>query len=380
MIYKANSNSIQKEDKQPIKDRYVFTAAVSSIFEDSHFECWTQKSIDNFANQLKNDKVALKDNHKKGTIGIGHSIDGWVEDGICYGKFSMPLDRPLGSDYSLPNVKHFREAIEQDDLNETSVGATAKVLCGIDGKHIKGFAAMVGLGCHERGEMYHKDPNNKDSDKVRCLYHLDNGSLNEVSLVPKGANREAKIIDKIKSGELTQEEIEVLKKLFGTSIDNQTNKSIFDINRSSNMNDNIEKQVESLTNTLAVVEKERDELKDTNAKLEEKIEEMTPAYERGKAVSAELEKEIYEKYKKLRAEGEDALEGDTLIAELNRYKKRLEKYDYEDLVYEKSHVISKLEFQESRKEKTEAEPGQKVNSDDSREDQKEKTQDTKIVH
>ena len=41
--------------------------------------------------------------------------------------------------------------------------------------------------------------------------------------------------------------------------------------------------------------------------------------------------------------------------------------DYQDLLYEKSHIESKLEFQESRQEKPQAEPGQKATSTDSRE-------------
>lgn len=377
MNYKAVSNNIKQVGENEAKDdnRYYFEAEVSSNAIDCQYERMTMKTLRNFEKALKTSKIVLKDSHMRSN-GIGHATDGWLKDDHLYAKFSMPIDRPLGADYSYPNTKHFVDAIKDGDINMTSVGFLHKdSICSIcNEKSDNGWLSSIfGAPCgHQPGKEYDVEVSKDVTEKQLCVMDLDGCTLSEVSLVYQGANPEAYITEKIKSGSLNPKELEVLKKAFGSQIDATNNKTIFDGGHTMSDNEKIlQTENESLKSALDTITKDRDELKSRNDNLETKIEEMTPAYERGKAIGSATQDRVVQKYKTIRTSGEDSLEGDGLKIEIDKFSKRLTSMDYEELVYEEKYLDRKLEDVKSREDEKEVKTGEKVTSNETREDKPE---------
>lgn len=195
--------------------RVYLTAIISSGKTDGHGTSMTEKTLRNFAADLKT-AIQFKDSHRVGQ-GFGVSTGGRYEDDKVYGDFKIIRGWPL-TNASFPNSDIFVDAIAEGVITRVSVGFSGgRSVCNIcDADWYKGTC------WHWPGRKYEVIENGK-SRLVTCEVDIDDAHLVEVSAVSKGSNPDAMIVEKaercMKEGNLPVDVQRDLEETYGMRFD-----------------------------------------------------------------------------------------------------------------------------------------------------------------
>lgn len=186
-----------------------YSSNISSNSYDGHGTSMDARTtLPNFAREAAQG-VTLKDSHLA-TNGFGVSTAGRVEkDGdttLVVADFAVSRDVPLNPPATYPNSDVFIRMIEEGKIREMSVGFSGGAfecdLCGQD--------MFRSAGCkHWIGFDYEIEKENR-----RCTATITDAHLAEVSLVYKGSNPDASIVQRFermcREGLLSEKQISVL--------------------------------------------------------------------------------------------------------------------------------------------------------------------------
>ena len=322
------------------------TAVISSGATDSYGTYMTDKTLQNFADRLNEKKVQLKDSHKYGQ-GFGISESGEFRDGKVIGTFKVMRGWQL-NDASLPSSDQYIEGIQEGIITETSVGfSRGNYQCNLC-ENREWFRD----GCYHLPKRSY-DIKDKDGKVTRkqCIVGIDDAQLAEVSLVDKGANDDALIMERAQEyyeqGELPVDIQNQLELSYGIRMEGTP------INKPKGGS---KVETKELQDQLETVKTERDEVKAENA-------ELKPLAECGKEARTYMKGQAKDAYKVSR--GESVTESD-----IERFEKRADTLTFSELVTETEHLRSLAP------EKPKVEPGSKTTQPDNSgsRDAKDKTQ------
>ena len=311
---------IRQVEGEPSDSRRVFiTAVVSSGEEDGHGTVMSERTLDNFAADLKN-KIQFKDSHRLGQ-GFGVSTDGRYEDDLVYGDFKLIRGWPL-QNASYPSSDVFIDAIEEEVITRVSVGFSGgKRICNICDAERDYFRCY-----HWPGRNYEKiDPKTGKSEMVRCIVTIDDARLCEVSAVSKGSNPDAMITEKaercLREGKLPPDVQLELEEMYGQRFDTKP-KSVM-------INGWEEDKRMDGTDVQKDLESTRTEL----AEAKQKVAELEPLAECGRHAREDTQREAMDAYKASRGKDVD----EKMVESVS---KRLATLPYRELVGERDHYRS----------------------------------------
>ena len=173
------------EDSDADSDDVYLSAIISSGKLDSHGTRMTEKTLKNFAKDLKN-SIQFKDSHQYGH-GFGVSTGGEYENDKVRGDFTISKGFQLRN-ASYPTSDEFIRAIDKKIITKVSVGfAGGTRTCSIcKSEHWRGNCY------HWPGRKYQVTANGKET-MVRAIVEIDDAHLVEVSAVSRGSNPDAYI-------------------------------------------------------------------------------------------------------------------------------------------------------------------------------------------
>ena len=165
-------------------------AVVSSGAQDGHYTRMTNKTLRNFASDLNRNDIQLRDSHRSGQ-GFGVSTKGRLEEDKVIGDFKIVRQLTL-TNASYPSSDDFIRAIEAGVITKTSVGfAGGTRICGICKADWRDPSCR-----HWPGQTYEVVGKNGKKRQVTAVFDVDDAHLREVSLVGRGSNPDAKIIER----------------------------------------------------------------------------------------------------------------------------------------------------------------------------------------
>ena len=323
--------SIRQVEGEDDPKRAYISAVISSGKTDGHGTYMTERTLENFAEDLKK-AIQFKDSHRRGQ-GFGVSEDGELSDGVVSGEFKLMRNLPL-NEASYPNSNNFIDAIEEGVITRVSVGFSG-------GKHICNIceAEWWRQSCyHWPGRDYEQiDPKTGKSTVIRCEVAVDDARLVEVRAVSKGSNPDAQIVQRAeelyRDGKLPIEAQQELAQVYGMRFDSSQER----IQTTGRSTMELQEQLDSTT-------KERDE-------AQAKVEELTPLAECGRAARKYMAAQCLDAYKVSR--GESVTESD-----IERFEARSAKLGFDELVSELEHLRTLAP------EKPEVEPGSQTSQPD----------------
>lgn len=198
------------EDSDTDSDDVYLSAIISSGKLDSHGTRMTEKTLKNFAKDLKN-SIQFKDSHQYGH-GFGVSTGGKYENDKVRGDFTISKGFQLRN-ASYPTSDEFIRAIDKKIITRVSVGfAGGTRTCSIC------KSDWYKANCyHWPGRKYAVTVNGKET-MVRAEVEIDDAHLVEVSAVSRGSNPDAHIVKQSKrayaNGELPIEVQEQLERQY----------------------------------------------------------------------------------------------------------------------------------------------------------------------
>lgn len=301
-----------KEGEDGDRNAYM-TAIVSSGALDSYYTRMTDKTLRNFAADLKRN-IQLKDSHRSGQ-GFGVSTTGKLEDGNVYGDFKLVRELDLNN-ATYPSSNDFITAIEEKIITRTSVGFSGGTrICGIC------RTDWTDPSCrHWPGEIYEITDEDGKKRQVTATLDIDDAHLVEVSLVSRGANPDAKIVERAQrhyaQGSLPsriQRQLEEEYELrFDANLNPKTEVRSMDLER-------MKEQLDAANATIA----ERDA----------KIAELEPLAECGKEARDSVSAEVIEAFK--------VKNGESVTADqIREAEERNKTLTYSQLVAERNWLVS----------------------------------------
>ena len=312
-----------KEGEDGDNNAYV-SAFVSSGAQDSHYTIMTDRTLRNFATDLNSNNIQLKDSHTR-MQGFGVSIAGEYKDGKVIGDFKIVRDLDL-ADSSYPSSNDFIRAIEEKVITKTSVGfAGGTRKCNIC------KADWISRDCrHWPGLKYEIVGNDGKKKQVTATHDIDNARLREVSLVDRGSNPDAKIINRAQrhyeEGILP---LEVQQQL------EQTYDVRFEPDDSTDTKPPPLVAKDGITMTLEELQQANDELRTKLAETEAKVSELEPLAEELRGARKTITEEVVKNYSRVRGEG-------VKPEDVERFRKRCEKFTYPELEEERVYLEEQI--------------------------------------
>ena len=348
-----------KDDDDDDEDKdYIRPAQISSTAVDEHrTRMDLETTLKNFVTEA-NAGVPTMDTHNR-KLGVGITSDAKLEDSIVIANLSVVRGVPLGAEASYPHTDALIRMIEKNVVKAVSVGAYG----GIHRCNVCGNDMWRSWDCyHWPGVTYIIEDENSDKKReVECIPVIEDAHLGEVSFVPIGSNRDAKIIDRAarhaEEGRLSSKQIVHINRMFGSGLDlRSANDNNIPIIGGFDSMDLKEAQAE-----IQRLEGENKTLKTTNQELERDVEELQTAKATLDIERQDLRTEILSLYRDWRG---DKITGD----QLKGYEKRLDSFDHAGLKMEReqmSELVSKMDppvtvesgQQTSQEDKTKSEPG-----------------------
>ena len=337
------------DDEDDDKD-YIRPAQISSTAVDEHrTRMDLETTLKNFVTEA-NAGVPTMDTHNR-KLGVGITSDAQLEDSIVIANLSVVRGVPLGAEASYPHTDALIRMIEKNVVKAVSVGAYG----GIHRCNVCGNDMWRSWDCyHWPGVTYIIEDENSDKKReVECIPVIEDAHLGEVSFVPIGSNRDAKIIDRAarhaEEGRLSSKQIVHINRMFGSGLDlrsaNDTNIPIIGGFDSMDLK---EAQAE-----IQRLEGENKTLKTDKQKLERSNEELKGAKVELDKAQGDLRQETIDLYKEYRG---NKITG----AQLTAYEKRLDSFDLENLKIEHEQMSGLA----SKAEPPEVESGQRTVQDD----------------
>lgn len=340
MLYNADLCTIEirqePEDADTDSDDVYLSAIISSGALDNHGTRMTEKTLKNFARDLKTD-IQFKDSHQYGH-GFGRSTGGKYEDGKVIGDFTLTKGFALRN-ASYPTSDEFVRAISKKIITNVSVGFSGGTrTCSIC------KADWFRRGCyHWPGKSYPVVVNGRETT-VRAEVSIDDAHLVEVSAVSRGSNPDAHIVSQAQrgyaEGALPIEVQEQLEQQYEIRFDST-------IREDSNMADEkgLQEQLDETRSELA-------EHKTKMSELEDKVSELEPLAECGREARKATAAEVVNAYK--------IRQGDSVTAEaIAQVEERNTTLTYIQLRTERDYLKSQAP------EKPKVQPGAKVTQPDS---------------
>ena len=325
-----NKHLCKVEVRQPPDDdnsedgRMYLTAIISSGEVDAHGTRMTEKTLKNFASDLKSD-IQFKDSHQYGH-GFGVSTGGSYRDNMVYGDFTLMPGYNLRN-ASYPNSDEFIRAISDGIIKDVSVGFSGGTrICSIC------EARWYSDNCyHYPGRTYEKiDKKTGKKAMVRAEVYIDDAHLVEVSAVSRGSNPDSEIISKaqrcLEAGQLPEDLQRELEEMYEIRLDPS-------INPQSKKREvkpmDLEKMQEELISTRASLT----ELQAKYDELQAKVPELEALANCGREARKQILGEVIEAYK--------VRQGETVTTEqVDKTNERCSRLTYVELIGERDFLVS----------------------------------------